>query len=44
MQYDQPSFKATHTAPVDNKDGFGQRDFKYKPAVWYNRPVTLRQE
>ena len=37
MQYNQPSFKATHTAPVDYSDGFGQRNFNYKPAVWHKR-------
>jgi RHS repeat-associated protein len=42
MQYNQPSFKASHTAPVKN-DGFGQRDFTYKPAAWYIRQVKLIQ-
>ncbi|HVY73739.1 MAG TPA: DUF6443 domain-containing protein [Puia sp.] len=37
MQYNQPSFKETHTAPVDYSDGFGQRNFNYKPAVWHKR-------
>jgi hypothetical protein len=37
MQYNQPSFKTTHTAPIDYSDGFGQRNFNYKPAVWHKR-------
>lgn len=37
MQYNQPSFKATHTAPVDYSDGFGQRKISYLPAVWFKR-------
>jgi RHS repeat-associated protein len=37
MQYNQPSFKATHTAPVDYSDGFGQRKISYLPAVFYKR-------
>ncbi|MFA7379434.1 MAG: RHS repeat-associated core domain-containing protein [Bacteroidia bacterium] len=47
MQYNQPSFKATHTAPIKGwtspspyKDNLGPRpimDFSYYPSVFYKR-------
>jgi RHS repeat-associated protein len=39
MQYNQPSFVETHTAPVVGRNplGFPKRDYSYKPAVWYKR-------
>jgi RHS repeat-associated protein len=42
MQYNQPSFKATHTKGVnnnfiDNGMGGGMRENIYKPAKWYKR-------
>lgn len=44
MQYNQPSFTATHTAPVNGSGTFNGNtyfpatpDFSYKPAVWYKR-------
>jgi len=41
MQYNQPSFIKTHTAPIKYWGGpgqnFPQRDYSYKPAAWYKR-------
>jgi RHS repeat-associated protein len=41
MQYNQPSFINTHTAPIKYWGGPGQnipqRDLSYKPTAWYKR-------
>jgi len=47
MQYNQPSFKATHSFPIKGwtnpspyKDNLGPQpiyDYSYKPAMWYKR-------
>jgi hypothetical protein len=41
MQYDQPSFKATHTRgqPTWEDNGIGgvSAKWEYKPAEWYKR-------
>lgn len=42
MQYNQPSFIQTHTAPIvgyssPSSGSMPIRDFSYKPAAWYKR-------
>lgn len=42
MQYNQPSFKATHTrnkssSIIDNGMGGEMIDYDYKPTTWYKR-------